>query len=107
MELYTHSSLDDLWIFSLASATISTALVAVTKIRFPKCNHNMVVDEHPSLIIDSMSLHYDIIFGANFLDKCNITLDYDDLSNGWNKIFLSMMLQNFFLQLLLFSTNTT
>ncbi len=43
----------------------------------------MIVDQHPALIIDSMSLHYDIIFGANFLDKCNITLDYENHQVQW------------------------
>ncbi len=37
----------------------------------------MDVNEHPVLIIDSTNLHYDIIFGADFLKKCGITLDYD------------------------------
>ncbi len=53
------------------------ALVALNKIRFPEFNHIMVVDKHPLLIVDSMSLWYDIIFGADFLDKCGIALDHE------------------------------
>ncbi len=43
----------------------------------------MVVDEHPVLVVDSTSLNYDIIFGANFLDKFGITLDYDNDLGCW------------------------
>ncbi len=64
-------------IFLLAGAATSTALVVLNKIRFPEFNRNMIVDQHPAQIVDSRSLHYDIIFGADFLDKCRITLDYD------------------------------
>ncbi len=71
------SSNNDLWIFLLAGATASTALMALEKIRFPEFNHNIIVNKHPTLIVDSMSLCYDIFFGADFLDKCSITLDYE------------------------------
>ncbi len=70
-------STDDLQIFLLVSATTAMALVALNKIRFPEFNHIMVVDKHPLLIVDSMSLWYDIIFGADFLDKCGIALDHE------------------------------
>ncbi len=72
------SSTDDLWIFLLAGETTSTALVALEKIQFPEFNQNIVIDNHLALIVDSMNLQYDIIFGANFLNKCGITLDYDN-----------------------------
>ncbi len=42
-------SLDDLQIFSLAGATMSTALIPLTKIRFPQFDHTMIVDKHPAL----------------------------------------------------------
>ncbi len=58
-------------------------LVALEKIRFPEFNQNMIVDERPALIIDSTNLHYDIIFGSNFLDKCGITLDYENHLVQW------------------------
>ncbi len=75
---------NDLQVFLLAGTTTSTALVAaINKIRFPKFNCNMIVDQHPALIIDSMSLCYNIIFGANFLDKCGMTLDYDNNLVQW------------------------
>ncbi len=67
---------DDLRVFSLAGATTPTALVALEKIRFPEFNRNIVIDKHPALIVDSMNLRYDIILGADFLDKCGITLNY-------------------------------
>ncbi len=43
----------------------------------------MIVDQHPALIVDSMSLCYNIIFGADFLDKCVITLDYKNNLVQW------------------------
>ncbi len=83
-------SLDDLWIFSLAGTTTSIALVALAKISFPKFNHNVVVDEHPTLIVDFMSLHYDIIFGANFLDKYSIILDYNSNLVHWMEYYIPL-----------------
>ncbi len=68
----------DLQIFLLAGATTSMAPVVLNEIKFPEFNHKMIVDQHPPLIIDSMSLCYDIIFGADFLDECRITLNYDN-----------------------------
>ncbi len=62
---------------------MSSRLVALHKIRFPEFNCNMIIDEHPALIIDSMSLHYNIIFGADYLDTCEINLDYDNNLVGW------------------------
>ncbi len=65
--------------FSLAGTTMSSNLVALQKIWFPE----LVVDEHPALVINSTSLHYDIILAANFLDKCGIILDYDNILVLW------------------------
>ncbi len=59
------------------------ALVALQKIRLPEFNQNIVIDKHPALIIDSMNLHYNIIFGADSLDKCNITLNYENHQLQW------------------------
>ncbi len=59
------------WIYYLLQS------LCLTKNWFPEFNCNMVVHEHPALIIDSMSLRYDIIFGVKFLDQCCITLNYD------------------------------
>ncbi len=77
------SSTDDLRIFLLAGATTSKALMALEKIRFPEFNHNIVIDKHPALIVDSTSLCYDIIFGAYFFDKCDITLNYENHQVQW------------------------
>ncbi len=78
---YMPIQLDDgLQIFSLAGTTKSSDLVdlhTLHKIRFPKFNHNMIINKHLALIVDSTSLCYAIIFGADFLDKCRITLNYD------------------------------
>ncbi len=38
----------------------------------------MVVNNQPALVDDSKSLQYNIIFGANFLNKCRFQLDCDD-----------------------------
>ncbi len=62
----------------LTGATTSEALMALNKIRFPEFNCNMIVDNHPALVIDSTSLYYNIIFGADFFSNCRITLDYDN-----------------------------
>ncbi len=59
------------------------ALVALEKIRFLEFNRNIVIDKHPALNVQSMNLRYDIIFGADFLDKCGITLDYDTHHVQW------------------------
>ncbi len=76
-------SINDLQIFSLVGTTTSTALVALNRIRFPEFNCNIIVDTHPALTVDSTSLHYDIIFDADFLDKCRVTLDYDNSIIRW------------------------
>ncbi len=57
--------------------------MAIEKIRFPEFNWNIVIDKHPALVVDSMNLCYDIIFGANFIDKCGITLDYENHQVQW------------------------
>ncbi len=72
------SSDNDWLMFLLVGATTSTALMALEKIRFHEFNWNMIVDKHPVLIVDSANLCYDIIFGSNFLDKCGITLNYEN-----------------------------
>ena len=77
------SSTNDLWIFLLAGATMSMALVALEKIRGPEFNYNIVIDNNPALIVDSTNLQYDIIFGAEFLDKCIITIDYNSNQVCW------------------------
>ena len=76
-------STEDLRILSLAGATTSTNLVNLSKIRFPEFNRNMVVDNHPALIVSSDTMQYDIIFGADFLDKCGFQLDYDTNQVKW------------------------
>ncbi len=43
----------------------------------------MVIDELPVLIVDSTILGYDIIFGADFLDKCSFHLDHDKNLVHW------------------------
>ncbi len=43
----------------------------------------MIVDKHPTLMVDSKSLCYNIIFGVNFLNKCRITLDYENNLVQW------------------------
>ncbi len=43
----------------------------------------MIVDEHPVLLVDSTSLPHNILFGANFLNKCSITLDYENSLVQW------------------------
>ncbi len=45
----------------------------------------MIVDQHPALIVDYTSRCYDMIFGADFLDKCGITLDYDNNLVWWTE----------------------
>ncbi len=77
------SSHDDLRVFLLAGATKPTSIVALEKIRFPEFNCNIVIDKHPALIVDSMNLRYSIILGANFLDKCGITLYYENHQVLW------------------------
>ncbi len=74
---------DDLQIFSLARTTLSSDLVALHKIQFTEFNHNMIIDKHPVLIVDTMSLCSDIIFGTDFLDKWGITLDYVNNQVQW------------------------
>ncbi len=74
---------DDLCIFSLVGTTNSTNLVALSNIHFPEFNQNMVIDNHPALVISSETMHYDIIFGANFLDKCGFHLDYNANQVKW------------------------
>ncbi len=59
------------------------ALMTLEKIRFPEFNQNMIVDKHTALIVDSTSLCYNIIFGADFLDNCSITLDYENHQVQW------------------------
>ncbi len=43
----------------------------------------MAVNKHPALVVDSKSLQYNIIIGANFLDMCGIQLDYDNYLAQW------------------------
>ncbi len=38
----------------------------------------MINNEHSALVVNYMSLCYDVIFGMDFLDKCRITVDYDN-----------------------------
>lgn len=47
---------------------MSTDPIVLAKICFPEFNHNMVIDEHPALIISSYAMSYDIIFDTAFLD---------------------------------------
>ncbi len=65
-----------------------------TKNCFPEFNCNMVVKEHPALVVDSKNLQYNIIFGEDFLDKCRFQLDYDIVS--FDTTFHSPTLLNFF-----------
>ncbi len=58
-------------------------LCSFTKISFPEFNCNVVVNENPVLIVAFTSLCYDIIFGADFLDKCGFCLDYNNIFVQW------------------------
>ncbi len=69
--------------FSFAGTTTSTNLVNQHKICSHEFNCNIVVDDHPALVIDSKNLQYNIIFGANFLDKLRFQLDYDNNLVQW------------------------
>lgn len=46
-------------------------LVAFSKIRFLEFKCNMVIDDHPALIVSSDVIRYDINISTNFLDKCS------------------------------------
>ncbi len=101
-------SYDDHWILSLASSIVSSNLVALNKIWFPEFNRNIVVDDHPALIIDSTNLWYDIIFGCDSLDKCRITLDYDCNQVHWMEYIIPVCdTVDFFIQLLLLPSCAT
>ncbi len=69
---------------------MSMALVALEKTKFPEFNQNMIVDEHPALIVDSTSHCNNIIFGANFLNKCGITLDYENNLIQWMEYIIPL-----------------
>ncbi len=88
---------DNLHIFSLDGTTTSTNLVNLHKICFPEFNHNMVVNEHPTLFVDSKvsittsSLGLTSLISVDF-NLIMITI----LSNRWNTIFHFVALLNFF-----------
>ncbi len=50
----------------------------------------MVINEHPDLVVDSTSLQYDIIFGADFLDQSRFHLDYDNNLVCWIEYDISI-----------------
>ncbi len=59
-------------------------------IHFHEVNCNSVIHEHPVLIVDSNILQYDIIFGANFLDKCGFHLDCDQNLIHWMECYIPL-----------------
>lgn len=69
-------SANDLGMFSLVGTTM-TDLVAISKIGFMKFNCKMVIEDLPALIVFSKAIRYDIIFGADFLDKWGFHLNYN------------------------------
>ncbi len=78
---------DDLFIFSLAGITYK-----------PCClNQNPFswINEYFALILDSDSLQYNIIFGADILDKCGFHLDYGNNLVHWMEYDPSMIDLNF------------
>ncbi len=62
---------------------MSSDFVVLQILRFPEFNCNMIIAKHPMHIIDSTSLWYKIIFGADFLDKCRISFDYENNIVWW------------------------
>ncbi len=79
----------DLCILSLSGTTTSTNLVMLTKICFTEFNQNIVINEHFALIVDSNSIKYNIIFVADFLNKCSFHLDNDHIFVGWTEYIFS------------------
>ncbi len=92
-------STDDLWIILFEGTTTSMALMALDKIRSPEFNRNMIVDKHPALSVDSTSLCYDIIFGAD-LEYENNLVQWMEYTNPLHNAL------DFFLQLLHISLPT-
>ena len=74
---------DDLRITSLAGTTNAPGLVLLGNIRFQEFNRNITIDKHPALIVDGDGLRYDVIFGADFLDKLGFIFDYDNHVVTW------------------------
>ncbi len=63
---------------------------SLSKNHFTEFNYNLVIDEHPVLIVDSNSLQYNVTFGVDFLDKWVFHLDYNHNLVQWmefNAIF--------------------
>ncbi len=99
---------DDLQIFHLQDPLSPPTLLPYIKFDSLEFNRNMVVDEHPALIVASTNLCYDIIFGADFLDKCGITLDYNANQVCWMEHTIPLCdTVDFFVQLIFLSSHIT
>ncbi len=56
---------------------------------FPEFNSNISIDSHVAYVFDQ-NCQYDIIKGANFLDKFGFSINYDDHTIKWVEHSISL-----------------
>ncbi len=76
------STLPPLRFQTLGGKTTSTTAVQLNNLSFPEFNGNISIDSQTAYSFDQ-DCRYDIIFGANFLDKFGFTINYNDNLLQW------------------------
>ncbi len=67
---------------TLGGKTTSNQAIQLKKISFPEFNGNISIDSQTAYSFDQ-SCRYDIIFGADFLDKFGFTINYNNNILQW------------------------
>ncbi len=67
---------------TLGRKTTSNIVVQIEKLSFPEFNGNISIDSQTAYLFNQ-NCQYNIIFGANFLDKFGFTINYNDNLLQW------------------------
>jgi hypothetical protein len=70
---------------TLAGSYQSSAMVVMHNLRLPELDKNRNIEQHKALIFESDTCKYNVILGADFLNKTGIDVKYSTNTIEWFK----------------------
>ena len=68
---------------TLAGNMNTSEIVTMRDVRLLEFNKNRSIEEHKALVFDQENCRYDVILGANFLNKAGMVIDYLEKNFKW------------------------
>ena len=68
---------------TLAGNMNTSEVVTMRDVRLLEFNKNRSIEEHKALVFDQENCRYDVILGADFLNKAGMVIDYLEKNFKW------------------------